>query len=411
MGISIGKLSLYTACAGIRPSTTLPIVLDVGTENDERLNDPLYIGWRHRRVRGAEYDDFVDAFVSAVRRRWPHVLLQWEDFAKPNATRLLARYRDQLCTFNDDVQGTAAVATGTLMAALKVTSVPLREQRIVIVGAGSAGCGIANLLRAAMIDDGMQEQACRPRILLVDQRGLLVDGMEGIEDFQKSFLQERSVVASWRAQGNDAIELLDVIQDGAPTALIGVSGQAGLFNEKIIRAMARVNKRPVIFSLSNPLSRSEATPHDIERWSDGRAIIGTGTQFPPLVREGKTFTVDQTNNSYIFPGVALGTIAVKARRVNDRMFMAAARALAEMSPASNDPSANLLMPVSQLRDVATRVAFQVALQARDDGLTETRLSDTDIQSLIDEKVWHPLYQNLSSATDHDSNTTPSSTHP
>jgi malate dehydrogenase (oxaloacetate-decarboxylating) len=325
------------------------------------------------------------------------VLLQWEDFAKANATRLLERYRDRLCTFNDDVQGTAAVATGTLMAALKVTGAPLSQQRIAIVGAGSAGCGIANLLRTAMLDEGVPPDQCRSRIFLVDQRGLLVDGMTDVEDFQRPFLQEQSAVATWRSTQDEFIELLDVIKHGRPTALIGVSGQSGLFDEDVVRAMSAINDRPVVFPLSNPLTRSEATPSDIDRWSAGRAIIGTGTQFPPITRNGRSFTVDQTNNSYIFPGVALGTIAVKARRVNDKMFMAAAKALADMSPALDDSTANLLMPVGKLRDVATTVALRVAIQARDDGLTEQSMSDSDIKARIDAKIWHPVYTNLTAS--------------
>lgn len=391
MGISIGKLSLYTACAGIRPSTTLPIILDVGTENESRLIDPLYIGWRHKRIRGEEYDDFVERFVSAVHRRWPNVLLQWEDFARANATRLLARYRDRLCTFNDDVQGTAAIATGTLLAALNVTRLGIDEQRIVIVGAGSAGCGIASLLRAAMLDHGMSADACRDRILLIDQRGLLVDDMPDLEDFQRPFLQERRLVQSWAAAGQSTIELLDVIEHARPTALIGVSGQPGIFTEAVVRAMASVNERPVIFPLSNPLVRSEADPRDIERWTDGRAVIGTGTQFPPLMRNGKPFIVDQTNNSYVFPGIALGVIAVQARHVSDKMFMVAAKAIADMSPAIQDPSANLLMPVDSLRAVATEVAFRVAKQARDEGLTDDKINDSEIRARIEAKIWRPEY--------------------
>ena len=322
MGIPIGKLSLYTACAGLHPATTLPILLDTGTDNPERLADPLYIGWCHERVRGQHYDDFIDAFVEAVDARWPHVLLQWEDFARANAGRLLARYRDRLCTFNDDIQGTAAVAAGTLLAALRVTGIPLRDQRIVIVGAGSAGCGIGALILREMIDAGVPEEEARGRFFAVDRDGLLVQGSPDLLGFQAPFAQPRAAVADWRREHPDRIGLFDVVANAKPTALIGVSGQPGIFTEKIVRAMAGGTARPVIFPLSNPVSRSEATPQDLETWSEGRAVIGTGSPFAPVKRNGKPFTVDQTNNAYVFPGVGLGVLAVDAHRVSDRMFKA-----------------------------------------------------------------------------------------
>ena len=390
MGIPIGKLALYTGCGGLHPATTLPIMLDVGTDNPECLNDPLYIGWRHERVRGEEYDDFIEAFVTAVTKRWPHVLLQWEDFAKNNATRMLERYRDRLCTFNDDVQGTAAVATGTLLSAINVTGVPLVQQRIAVMGAGSAGCGIASLIRKAMTDAGLSDSDAGKRFFMVDRDGLIVDGMDGIASFQRPFVQDKSAVADWKLDHPDKISLLDVVRNAKPTVLIGVSGQAGAFSEPVVRAMAEHNKRPVIFPLSNPTSRAEATPIDLEAWSEGRAVIGTGTPFPPLERNGVKFKVDQTNNSYIFPGVGLGALAVNASRVTDEMFMAAAKALAAASPARNDPTKTLLPPVTSLRDVAFSVALAVALQAHKDGLTEGVNTD-QIEGLIREKVWTPHY--------------------
>ena len=390
MGIPIGKLALYTGCGGLHPATTLPIMLDVGTDNPDCLNDPLYIGWRHERVRGEEYDDFIEAFVTAVNKRWPHVLLQWEDFAKNNATRMLDRYRDRLCTFNDDVQGTAAVATGTLLSAINVTGVPLEQQRIAVMGAGSAGCGIASLIRKAMTDAGLSDSDAGKRFFMVDRDGLIVDGMDGIASFQQPFVQDKSAVADWKLDHPDKISLLDVVRNAKPTVLIGVSGQAGAFSEPVVRAMAEHNKRPVIFPLSNPTSRAEATPIDLEAWSEGRAVIGTGTPFPPLERNGVKFKVDQTNNSYIFPGVGLGALAVNASRVTDAMFMAAAKALAAASPARNDPTKTLLPPVTSLRDVAFSVALAVALQAHKEGLTEGVNTD-QIEDLIRAKVWTPHY--------------------
>lgn len=390
MGIPIGKLALYTACGGIAPSTCLPILLDVGTDNQERLNDPLYVGWRHERVHGQDYDDFVEEFVSAASERWPHVLLQWEDFAKSNATRLLDRYRDRLCTFNDDIQGTAAVATGTLLSAIQVTGVPITEQRICIVGAGSAGCGIAGLLLEAMVEAGLSRDDARKRFFMVDYEGMLCEGMNSITSFQQPFLRDRSTAATWQLENPGHVSLLDVVRNAKPTTLIGVSGQPGAFSERVVRAMAANNPRPVIFPLSNPTSRAEATPTDIETWTQGRAIIGTGSPFPPLMRNGKPFAIDQTNNSYIFPGVGLGAIASRARRVTDTMFMAAAKALAALSPARNDPARNLLPPVTALREVSIAVAIAVARQAHKEGLTEG-LSVDEIEGAIHAKMWTPQY--------------------
>ena len=356
MGIPIGKLSLYTACAGIHPNTTLPILLDVGTNNAERISDPLYIGWRHERVRGAEYDEFVEEFVEAVIERWPNILLQWEDFAKGNADRLLAKYRDRLCTFNDDIQGTAAVAAATLLAGINVSGVPLTKQRIVVLGAGSAGCGIASLIQRAMIDAGLSEREARQRFFILNSRGLLIEGMPDISEFQKPFVQPASALASWKLHNPQGVDLFQVVANAHPTALIGVSGQPGVFTESIVREMARHVERPVIMPLSNPVSRSEATPEQLMAWTGGRALIGSGSPFPPVDVGGKRLVVAQTNNSYIFPGVGLGVIASRARRVTDGMFMAAALALAELSPTKTDANAPLLPPIARLRQVAAAVA-------------------------------------------------------
>ena len=391
MGISIGKLSLYTGCGGLHPATTLPILLDVGTDNPERLSDPLYIGWRHERLRGQAYDDFIEAFIQAVVARWPHVLLQWEDFARDNATRLLERYRDRLCTFNDDIQGTAVVAAGTLLAAMNVTGVPMREQRVTVVGAGGAGTGISSLLLRAMVEDGLSESEARRRFYLVDRDGLLVEGMPGLLSFQEPFAQPRNAVANWTLEQESRIGLGDVVRNAKPTVLIGVSGQPGAFPENVVRAMAASVERPVIFPLSNPTSRAEATPIDVMAWTEGRAVIGTGSPFPPLLKNGAYMRVDQTNNSYVFPGIGLAAIAVHARRVSDGMLMAAARALADVSPARQNPNANLLPPVSQLRDVSLRVAQAVALQARKDGLTEA-MDAGDMYRKIQDKMWTPAYR-------------------
>jgi malate dehydrogenase (oxaloacetate-decarboxylating) len=390
MGIPIGKLSLYTACAGLHPSTTLPIILDVGTDNKELLGDPLYIGWRHERVRGQEYDDFIENFVDAVRERWPHVLLQWEDFAIGNANRLLSKYRDQLCTFNDDIQGTAAIAVATLLSAVNVTGVPLTDQRIAILGAGSAGSGISALVVRAMIDAGLSEQEAFSRFYLVNRDGLLVAGMNGLQSFQLPFAQRRDRISNWKLGSPNQISFSDVISNARPTVLIGTSGQPKTFTEAIVREMARHVRRPIIFPLSNPTDRSEATPAEIDSWTEGRAVIGTGSPFPPLKRNGKAFRPDQTNNAYVYPGIGLGAIATESRRISDRMFTAAAHAIAAKSPAIQDPDANLLPPLRDIRELTFEVAVAVGKQAQTEGLTRL-MSGQDISAAVQAKMWEPRY--------------------
>jgi len=391
MGIPIGKLALYTACAGIHPDETLPILLDVGTNNRERLDDPIYIGWRHERVTGADYDAFIEEFVAAVIARWPDVVLQWEDFAGSNAGRLLEKYRDRLCTFNDDIQGTAAVAAGAVMAAINVTGAPLTEQRIALLGAGSAGCGIAALLLQAMVDDGLSPEDARRRFFAVDRGGLLLKGMNNLTTVQCPLAQSRDMIADWSLRKPGEVDLLDVVSNVRPTVLIGVSGQAGVFTEPVIRAMARGVDRPIIFPLSNPTSRCEATPQQLLDWTNGRALIGAGSPFAPVHWDGRTMAIDQINNSYIFPGVGLGLIASKARRVTDGMFMAAARALAELSPCRGDKGEPLLPPVDQLRRVALAIALAVARQAQADGVAEP-CSEDEMAERIRARVWAPNYR-------------------
>jgi malate dehydrogenase (oxaloacetate-decarboxylating) len=388
MGIPIGKLSLYTACAGLHPSTTLPILLDVGTDNPDHRNDPLYIGWRHERVRGAAYDDLVETFAEAVRVRWPHVLLHWEDFALGNANRLLARYRDRLCSYNDDIQGTAAVAVGALLAA--VTGEGLARQRIAVLGAGSAGTGICALLLRAMVDEGLSEAEARARFYLVDRAGLLVDGMAGLQPFQAPFAQSRAQLTGWKLQSPQRVDLTDVIANAHPTVLIGTSGQPHAFTEPMVREMAAHVRRPIIFPLSNPTQRSEATPQDLQAWTDGRAVIGTGSPFPPLRRNGREVRVDQTNNAYVYPGIGLGAIAVRAHRISDAMFLAAARVVAELSPARHDRNANLLPPMVELRKISFQVAVAVAAQAIAEGLAQP-MSEENIASAVRAKMWEPVY--------------------
>jgi malate dehydrogenase (oxaloacetate-decarboxylating) len=396
MGIPIGKLALYTALAGIHPMQCLPVLLDVGTDNASRIADPMYIGWRHERVRGAEYDKFVDTFVRVVRKRWPHVLLQWEDFAGNNAARLLERYRDALPSFNDDIQGTAAVAVATLLAAVKTTGIPLTEQRFVVYGFGSAGLGITKLLCQALVAAGLSEEASRARFYAVDKRGLLVEGMDGMTRDQSVFARAGSETENW-PRGEHGVGLKDVVERVRPTVLIGVSGQAGAFTEEVVRAMTRgLDKehngrevRPVILPLSNPTSRCEATPADLIRWSDGRAIVGTGSPFAPVEFDGKRHRIAQTNNSYVFPGMALGIVSSKATRVSDGMIMAAARALAALSPTQVDPDGALLPPLESLRNVSMSVAVAVGRQAEAEGLAEIK-GEAFVEELR-ANVWEPVY--------------------
>ncbi|KTC99644.1 NAD-dependent malic enzyme [Legionella erythra] len=390
MGIPIGKLALYCACAGIHPASTLPVLLDTGTNNSDLLQDPLYMGWRHERVRDQDYDAFVDLFVQALKKRFPHILLQWEDFALQNATRLLNTYRDQLCTFNDDIQGTAAVATGTLFAAVQVTGIRLSEQRIVIVGAGSAGCGIAELIVHAMVEDGISEAQARSQIYMIDRNGLLLEGMTGLLPFQQQLLKSRAAIANWQCDNHAEISLKDVIRNLHPNALLGVSGQPNLFTEELVREMAAHVERPIIMPLSNPISRSEAVPQDLIQWTDDRAVIGTGSPFGIVKRRGQDFRIDQTNNVYIFPGMGLGLIAVQARRVTDKMFMAAAKALASCSPARQNPNANLLPPLDEVREVSYQVALAVAKEAVKSELADYK-TEADIEQCLRTHIWEPVY--------------------
>jgi malate dehydrogenase (oxaloacetate-decarboxylating) len=397
MGIPIGKLALYTALAGIHPLTCLPVFLDVGTDNAERIADPLYLGWKHERIRGKEYDDFIDRFVRAVKKRWPHVLLQWEDFAGRNATRLLERYRNELPSFNDDIQGTAAVAFATVLAAVNVTGVPLAEQRFVVFGFGSAGRGISELLLQALINAGLSETEARKRFWAVDKDGLLISGLGNITEQQATFARSAEEAHGWK-HGEHGAGLLQVVQQIRPTVLIGVSGQSGAFGEEVVRAMRQGLSdqgpegrpvRPVILPLSNPTSRCEATPADLLRWTDGEAIVGTGSPFSAVEVDGKQVKIAQTNNSYIFPGMALGIVASRAKRVSEGMIMAAAKALASMSPTRKDPQGALLPPLETLRTVSLGVAVALGRQAAVEGLAGVK-GEAFVEALR-ASVWEPVY--------------------
>jgi malate dehydrogenase (oxaloacetate-decarboxylating) len=391
MGIPIGKLAIYSGCGGIDPATTLPILLDTGTNNQERLDDPMYLGSRHERIRGEAYDQFIEAFVTAVQKRWPKVLLQWEDFHKNNASRLLEKYRDRLCTFNDDIQGTAAIAEASVLAAMRQTGTPLKDQRITILGGGSAGIGIADLIRKTMVKEGMSDAEARNHFFIVDRNGLVTENSKNLEPFQQAYIQDSKQCASWTLDSQDKVALLDVIRNVKPTVLIGVSGQGGAFSEQAIREMAAHVERPIVFPMSNPTPNAEAQPCDVVRWTDGRAIIATGSPFEPFEYQGKTHYFAQCNNSYIFPGLGLGVIATGAERISDDMFIASARAVAELSPAATDPDGKLLPELNDMRKVSVHVANAVARQARAEGLIDN-ISDARIASLIEEAMWSPEYQ-------------------
>jgi len=390
MGIPIGKLSLYTLCAGVPPARTLPIVLDVGTDNEELLGDPLYLGWRHERVRGQEYDDFIEAFVQAVIEEFPNVLLQWEDFSKNNATRLLERYRDRLCTFNDDIQGTGAVTLAGFLAAMDVIGSKISKQQIVMLGAGSSATGISDQIVSAMMSEGLTQREARSAIWLVDSHGLVHTGRRGLEPFKQKYAQDTARVSDWQSADPDRITLLDVIRNVKPSILIGTSAQPGAFTEELIREMAKHVERPVIFPLSNPTSKSEAVPEDLINWTDGRALVATGSPFPSVVFQNRTIDIGQCNNAFVFPGVGLGVIASGARRVTDEMFVAAARALAEFSPALHDPAASLYPALEGVRTMSRRVASAVAGEALRSGLANAA-SKEELERQIDGKVWSPCY--------------------
>ncbi len=390
MGIPIGKLSLYTACGGISPAYTLPVVLDAGTNNPQRLNDPLYMGWRHPRITGEEYQEFVEMFIQAVKRRWPEVLLQFEDFAQKNATPLLNRYRDELCCFNDDIQGTAAVTLGCLLAASHAAGSRLRDQTVVFLGAGSAGCGIAEQIVAEMRTEGLSEDEARSRVLMVDRFGLLTDKLANLLDFQAPLVQHSDQIAHWQLS-SDSISLLDVVRNAKPTVLVGVSGQPGLFSEEIIREMHSHCPRPIVMPLSNPTSRVEATPEDVIRWTDGAALVATGSPFAPVQHKDKVYPIAQCNNAYIFPGIGLGVLASGAKRVTESMLIAASRALAECSPLVNGADGALLPDINDIQGVSKVIAMEVGKAAQIAGVAIVTPEDV-LSVAIEHNFWHPGYR-------------------
>jgi malate dehydrogenase (oxaloacetate-decarboxylating) len=391
MGIPIGKLSLYTLIGGINPARTLPIVLDVGTDNVELLEDPQYLGWRHRRINDDEYYAFIEDFVTAVHEELPNVLLQWEDFATAHAQPILERYRDRLLTFNDDIQGTAAVTLGALHGASKVAGRPLSQQQVVMLGAGSAGIGVLDMVHREMVAEGLTVAEAAARIWVVDINGLLTDDRTDLSDDQRRFAQPAARVAGWGL--TEAAQLADVVHHVDVGVLLGLSTAAGAFTEQIVREMAAKTDRPIIFPLSNPTSRAEAHPAELDAWTGGRALIATGSPFAPLHRDGphaEDKQIAQCNNVYIFPAMGLAVTAAQATRVTDEMMRVAAATLGDASPALADPDAPLLPAWADVPDVAVRIAHAVGMQAVADGVAPVR-SDDEMSQRITEVRWLPEY--------------------
>jgi len=390
MGIPIGKLSLYTACGGISPAYTLPVMLDVGTNNQKLLDDPMYMGARHKRIDQAEYDEFLDLFIKAIKRRWPHVMLQFEDFAQPNAMPLLNRYRNEICCFNDDIQGTASVTVGTLLAACRSKGMKLSQLTIAFAGAGSAGCGIAEQIITQMVSEGISPLQARSQIFMVDRFGLLTQGMADLRDFQEKLVQNKRVVASWDVAG-DYASLVEVMHGAKPDVLIGVSGQAGLFSEAIITAMQQHCERPIIFPLSNPSRQVEATPTQVINWTKGKVIIATGSPFDAVEYQGQTYPVAQCNNSYIFPGIGLGVISANISSITDEMLQVASETLASASPIANTGKGALLPPLTEIAQLSKAIAFAIAKVAIDEKLA-LPLPDDELKAKIDRNYWQAEYR-------------------
>ena len=390
LGIPIGKLSLYTLIGGIHPARTLPIVLDVGTNNAARLGDPEYLGWRHERITGQDYFDFVDRFVQAVKQELPDACLQWEDFATPHARPILQKYRNQLLTFNDDIQGTSAVALGAILGAVKVTGKGVQDQHIVIFGAGAAGIGVADGLREAMRGEGLSEPEARRRFWVIDRGGLLHTGRKDLTPEQSLYAQPESRLSEWPRTSNGQVGLADVIKKIEATILIGLSTVGGAFSEPIVREMARKVERPVIFPLSNPTAKSEAKAEDLIHWTDGRALVATGSPFPFVSYGGRRIPIAQCNNVYIFPAMGLGVVASRASRVTEPMLLAAARALGANSPALKDPTASLLPALTEIRRVTAEIAVAVGIEAQKDGVA-SQFSEEELRRRVAKTQWRPAY--------------------
>ena len=390
MGIPVGKLALYTAGAGIYPALTLPVSLDVGTDNEKLLNDPMYVGYRKPRLRGPQYEEFVEAFVEGVIEVFPHALLQWEDFKQHNAIRLLDQYRHRITSFNDDIQGTAAVVMGGVYSALRLLQEPLGDQRVVFLGAGAAGIGIARLVRAEMVKEGVPEEQIRHAIVQLDSRGLTYLGREPLDKDKEEFALAPETMAAYGFEPGRDYDLVEVVEHVRPTFLIGTSGTPGTFTEKAISEMAAHARIPVIFPLSNPTSKTEAQPEDIMEWTKGRAVVATGSPFPPVVRGERTHVIGQANNAFVFPGIGLGAVVAEAREVTDEMFLVAAETLAKEVTEDRLEVGALYPNQSELRRVSRAVAIAVARCARDCGVGR-HFHEDEVEQAIDSMVWDPEY--------------------
>lgn len=391
INIAIGKLAVYTAAVGIDPSRVLPVILDVGTNREELLNNPFYIGNRHPRITGEAYDEFIDTFVQAVNKQFPKALLHWEDFSSRNARKILDKYRHDVCTFNDDIQGTGAVSLAAVLSAVKASGVPLSEHRVVVFGAGTAGIGIADQVRDAMVRVGVSEEESYKRFWCIDRNGLVTDNMEDLLDFQIPYARKEAEVSEWKQ--NDVIGLAEVVKHVKPTILIGTSTVAGAFKEEIIKEMASHVERPIILPMSNPTPLAEAKPADLIEWTEGRALVATGSPFEPVTYNGVTYVIGQSNNALIFPGLGLGTIVVRASVMTDGMFAAAAEAVASMVDTSQ-PGAPILPEVEELRNISEMVAIEVAKVAVAEGVARVNLSDNDIKMAVQEAMWKPEYRQI-----------------
>ncbi|MFZ0365263.1 MAG: NAD-dependent malic enzyme [Candidatus Cybelea sp.] len=387
--ICVGKLAVYTAAAGIDPSRAIPVTLDVGTDGQLLLDDPLYLGHRQPRVRGERYRAFIDKYISTALRLFPNALLHWEDFGAVNARWILNKYRSSICTFNDDIQGTAGIVLAAVMAAIKASRGRLIDQKIVVFGAGTAGCGIADLISNAMVTGGLSAEAAARRFWCVGRHGLLIDDIGELRDFQRPYARPAAEVALWKRDGESSISLEEVVRRIEPTILIGTSAVTGAFGESIVRAMAKGTPRPVILPLSNPTALAEAVPSDLVRWTDGKALIATGSPFDSVIYSGTTYTIGHANNAMLFPGLALGTIVTRAHLISDGMFTAAARTIAEIVDASQLGSP-ILPPVSNVREVSVHIAIAVAEQAARERLA--RVHPTNIEVAIRDAMWEPRYR-------------------
>jgi len=390
MMIPVAKLMVYGICGNINPLHTLPILLDVGTNNETLINDPFYLGWRHERVEGKEYHIFIDKFVTAIKKCFPQVLLHWEDFARDNAYHILDNYQDQLCTFNDDIQGTGVVALAALLSGVKANQSELSDQRIVVFGAGAAGVGISQQIVSAMSHHDITLKNARQQFWLIDRDGLLLENTPTLTSHQRPFARPASEIKDWVLENEGKVTLLDVINNIKPTVLMGCSAVPGAFTQDIIKTMQKHTPRPMIFPLSNPTSRAEATPENLVQWTFGQALVATGSPFPPVTYEGEAISIAQCNNALAFPGIGLGATAVQAKRVSVGMLWAAAEALTTCSPVLKDTQAPLLPDIQEAEATAKTIAIAVANTAREEGLA--RVSDTlTSEELIDQQIWSPGY--------------------